>query len=117
MGMLRKPVQKFLYKQPNEVVVAKLNEEYPIDIRNLQFIVNSIHRKYPKLPKSKINAIIVASFESMRELLIQGYTLAMYEIYNEMKLYVQKQTNKNRDLAFTFKATPSLHLRKGKIDD
>lgn len=114
----RKPPKKFIYKMSNHDVVEKLNHERPISLYNFQEIIDGIHQKYPMYSKNKIKMVVEAAIESMRELLIQGNILSIYEIFHEMKLsyHKVKKTKQSKPIIKIY-ATPNKKMRKFNTDD
>lgn len=78
----------FFFKDLSHEQVASLfNNEYPVDIRHNEDLVNRIFAKYPLIDKSHISIIVKATFQSIRELLILGKILNFNGLLFDMKLF------------------------------
>jgi len=72
----------------HEQVIEFMNEEYPVNIRYNEDLINRIHTRYPILDKASISVIVKAIFQSMRELLLMGRILNFFNFFPDMKLFV-----------------------------
>lgn len=71
----------------NQEVVDHINEEYPVDLRFNEDLVNRIYARYSVIDKSKIAIIVKAVFQSFRELLILGKVLNFNGLFFDTKFH------------------------------
>lgn len=87
MGAKNKVDHEFHFRGISKEEFSKgINEEYPIEIRQLEPIIDRIHQKYPLIDKVQISLIVRAVFESIREFLILGYVINFNKFLTDMKL-------------------------------
>jgi len=87
MAPKKKVDQEFHYLEiSKEEFRDAVNEEFPIEIRQLESIIDRIHHKYPLIDKTQISLIVRAFFESLRDFLILGYEINFNKLLTNMKL-------------------------------
>lgn len=83
-----KSVKPFYFKDLNhQQVVDQLNDEYPINIKYNEELVNRIYEKYPLIDKTRISIIVKAIFQSFRDLLVLGKVLNFNNLFFDAKLH------------------------------
>ena len=83
----KKADQEFHYLEiSKEEFRDQVNESFPIEIRQLEPIIDRIHHKYPLIDKTQISLIVRAVFESLRDFLILGYEINFNKLLTNMKL-------------------------------
>lgn len=70
----------------NQDMVDLLNNEYPINIKYNEDLINRICIKYPTLNKVEISIIVKSVFQSFRDLLILGKVLNFNNLLFDGKL-------------------------------
>jgi hypothetical protein len=84
----QKIVKPFFFKDLNhQDVVDLLNSEFPINIRHNSNIIDRIHSKYPFISKYEISMIVIAVFQSMRDLMVLGKVLNFNNLFFDTKLH------------------------------
>lgn len=72
-----------------------LNKSHPINFKKYNFI-NKIHDKHPILSKEDIALVVKAIFETIRENIIEGYSVTIKHLFNEFRLsLINKKNLKN----------------------
>lgn len=83
-----KTVKPFFFKnQSHQEVVNLLNDDYPINIKHNEDLVNRIYERYPFIEKSEVSIIIKTFFQTMRDLLILGKVLNFNNLFFNTKLH------------------------------
>lgn len=67
-------------------MVDLLNEEFPINIKYNEDLIDRICSKYPLLNKVQISIIVKAVFQSLRDLLVLGKILNFNNLLFDTKL-------------------------------
>lgn len=84
----QKVVKPFFFKdKTHQDIILEVNKSLPIYFKDHEDIINRIHKKYPLISKSDISLIVIAIFESIRELLILGKVLNFNKIFFDTKFY------------------------------
>jgi hypothetical protein len=87
----RKP---FVFRdKTNKEVSDLINEKYPISIRHIERIINSIHIKYPIASKTEISIVVKTFFEIIRENIILCNFISLFPIINNLRLTFFKKSN------------------------
>jgi len=87
---MKKPkiVKPFFFKgKTHQEMVDLLNKELPINIRYNEKMINRIHARYPLISKSEISIIVLAVFQSFRDLLVLGDVLNLNNLFFDTKLF------------------------------
>jgi hypothetical protein len=85
---LPKRIREFYFKDlTREQVVQLMNEEFPINIKYNEDLVNRIHGRYPLIEKSEVSIIVKGIFQSFRDLLILGKVLNFNKVFFDAKLF------------------------------
>lgn len=79
--------KEFYFKNSKQELVDSLNKELPINIKNLEYLIDRIHTKYPIITKSEVSLIVRSTFEAIRDFLILGYIINFNKFIIDMKLY------------------------------
>lgn len=84
----QKVVKPFYFKDcSKQDVVDMLNNEYPINLKYNEDLVNRIHIRYPLISKTEVSIIVKAIFQSFRELLVLGKVLNFNTLFFDTKLF------------------------------
>ena len=82
-----KTVKLFYFKdKSHEDMVKLLNEEYPINIKYNEELVNRVYERYPLIDKSEVSLIIKYVFQSFRDFLFLGKVLNFNNLFFNTKL-------------------------------
>lgn len=71
----------------HQEVVDIFNDQYPIDLRYNEDLVNRVHKRYPILDKSSIALSIRSIFETIRDLLFLGKILNFHNLFFDTKMF------------------------------
>jgi hypothetical protein len=83
-----KKVKPFFFQDmDHQEVVDLLNEEYPINIKYNEDLVNRVHARYPLITKTEVSIIVKAVFQSFRDLLVLGKVLNFNNFFFKACLY------------------------------
>lgn len=83
-----KSVRPFYFKDlDHQEVVDQLNDEYPINIKYNEDLVDRVHAKYPLIDKTHTSIIIKSIFQSFRDLLVLGKVLNFNNLFFDAKLH------------------------------
>lgn len=83
-----KPVEPFYFKSlSKQDVIDMLNKDYPIKLKYNEDLIDRIHNRYPFINKTEVSIIVLAVFQSFRDLLILGKILSFNNFLFDMKLY------------------------------
>src|SRR5574337_1640130 len=98
---MKKPklVKPFFFKNlTHQQMVDKLNQEYPVNIKYNERLVNRVYTRYPLINKSEVSFIIRAVFQSLRDLLVLGNVLNFNGLFFDTKLHFFVHRRENRTL-------------------
>ncbi len=88
----------------------EINKSYPINFKKYNFL-NKVHEKHPLLQKEDIALVVKAIFETIRENVIEGYSINVKNLFNEFRLsLIKKKDFKN--LKINNRTVPSIRRRK-----
>jgi len=73
-----------------------LNSDLPLNLKELEIIIDEVSQKYPTLKKSEISLIIKCLMETLREQLLKGKVINIHEFLPNMKLYTFCKLRKNK---------------------
>lgn len=91
-----KTVKPFYFKDlSHEDMMELLNNEFPVNIKYNEDLVNRVAARYPLLDKSKIGIIVKAVFSSFRDFLVLGKVLNFNSLFFDTKLLFFKHREKN----------------------
>ncbi len=76
--------------------INDLNVDLPLNLKELEPAINIIARKYPILKKSEISLISKLFMEEIREQLLQGNSINIYDFLLNMKLYTYCKLRNNK---------------------
>jgi hypothetical protein len=65
-----------------------MNEDIPIDIKNLEELINKLSNRLPQFSKYEIANLVKYSFQFIRESLVLGVELKFLDLFNKMTLNV-----------------------------
>lgn len=83
-----KTSKSFYFKdKTHNNVIDLINTDFPISIEENEDLINRIYSRYPIINKSKISAIVILIFQSIRELLISGKILNFNNLFFDTKLF------------------------------
>lgn len=82
--------------------IQKIDIDLPLNLKNLEPIIGAIAKKYPLLKKSEISLIIRRFMEEIRDQLLQGNAVNIYDFLLNMRLYTYCKLQQNK-LAFNAK--------------
>lgn len=100
-----KTVKPYVFKElSHQDVVDLLNKESPINLKYNEDLVNRVHARYPLVNKSDIVLVIMATFQSLRDLLVLGKVLNFNNIFFDTKLFFFDHRRNDRIL-------PSLKIK------
>ena len=84
----QKTTRPFWFKDmTHKQMVDELNEEYPVNLRHNEDLVNRVHLRYPILDKTSISIIIKTVFQSFRDLMVLGSVLNFHKLFFDAKLH------------------------------
>lgn len=76
--------------------INDLNADLPINLRELQPIIDEISLKYPSLKKHEIALIVRSFMEEIRAQLVEGNQINIREFLFDMRLYTFAKLRKNK---------------------
>jgi hypothetical protein len=76
--------------------INTLNADLPLTLKELEPAIHIISQQYPLLKKSEVSLIIKTLMEEMREQLIQGNIIHIYNFLLNMNLYTFCKLRKNK---------------------
>jgi len=76
--------------------INDLNVDLPLNLKELEPLINIIVQKYPSLKKSEISIIIKTFMEEIREQLIHGNGIHIKNFLLNMKLYTFCKLRNNK---------------------
>jgi hypothetical protein len=80
--------KSFAFKnKSHRQVLDILNKEIPIQLNNVDLLINNIHMRYPLISKAEISLIVMATFQSFRDFLVMGKILNFKKIFFGIKLF------------------------------
>lgn len=83
-----KTVKPFAFKDlSHQEMVDQLNEDYPINLKFNEDLVNRVSARYSLIDKSEVGLIIKATFQSFRDLLVLGKVLNFNNLFFDAKLH------------------------------
>lgn len=86
--MHRKETMPFFFQgESHQEMVKKINDKLPIQMIELEEIINRVYNRYPLISKSEVTLIIKTVLEGWREILILGETLSLPNVIFNMKLH------------------------------
>lgn len=87
---MKKPkhVKPFYFKdKTHQQVLDEVNRDLPISLKYNSDLINRIHDKNPLIEKSDISKIVIAVFQSMRDLMVLGKVLNFNNLFFDTKLH------------------------------
>ena len=66
---------------------SSINQELPIKLKHLEKIIDNISKRYPSLHKSEIRLIVRQILETVREQLLLGDTIDIFDFLLQARLY------------------------------
>ena len=83
----KKTVVPFFFKdQSHQEVVDQFNNDYPVNLKYNEDLVNRVHARYPLIDKIQVSIITKAIFQSFRDLLVLGKVLNFNNLFFDCKL-------------------------------
>ncbi len=76
--------------------INDLNIDLPLNLKELEPVVNQIAQKYPLLKKSEISLVVKTFMEEIREQLLQGNNINIYGFLLNMNLYTYCKLRNNK---------------------
>ena len=64
-----------------------LNEEYPVNMKYNEELVNRIYDRYPLIDRASVSLIVKSIFQSFRDLLVLGKVLNFNNLFFDTKLH------------------------------
>jgi hypothetical protein len=84
----QKTTKPFWFKDmTHQQMVDKLNTDHPVNLKYNEDLVNRVHDRYPILDKTSISIIIMAVFQSIRDLMVLGKILNFNKLFFDAKLH------------------------------
>ena len=84
----QKTTSPFWFKgMTHQQMVNILNEEYPVNLKYNEDLVNRVYLRYPMLDRTSISIIIKAVFQSLRDLMVLGSILNFHKLFFDCKLH------------------------------
>lgn len=109
-------VKPFEYKDMSKTeVIDLINYDLPINLSEIEHILDKIQDRYPFLLKSEISYIVKGIFECLRGLLIMGKELNFNRLFFKTKFRFYSQIHKTRPsvyLRVSAMASPALRGKK-----
>jgi len=90
-------------------MVKIINKRYPIKLKELEGVIDSVHIRYPFLSKTEISIIVKTFFEMIRENLILGSIINFNKYFFDMKFFFSQWNKRTR---LTVKVTPPPFIRE-----
>lgn len=87
---MKKPkiVKPFFFQDmTHQEMVDQLNDEFPVNLKYNEDLIDRIHQKYPLLDKTQISYIVKAVFQSFRDLLVLQKVLNFNNLFFDAKLH------------------------------
>lgn len=112
--MKKKTVKPFYFKElSNEEVSKQLDEDYPINLKYNEELIDRIHAKYPYVSKTEVSIVVKSIFQSIRELLVCGKILNFNKLFFDAKLHFFGYRKDGHILpSLRVKVSTPPHLRK-----
>lgn len=109
---LKKLNYLFKYKSTNLLgKIKEINNNLPIKLKHNQDLIDRIHSQYPYLEKHEISTIVITTFSIIREILVSGDIINIYNLFFDVKFNFFK-ARKNADIAWrlrgNIKTAPNL---------
>lgn len=83
-----KTVAPFSFREESkQEVVDLLNQDYPVNLKYNEDLINRIHQKYPIISKTDVALIVKAAFQGIRDLLVLGKVLNFNTLFFDAKLH------------------------------
>lgn len=76
--------------------INDLNVDLPLNLKELEPVINKIAQRYPALKKSEISLIAKMFMEEVREQLVQGKSINIYNFLLDMRLYTFCKLRENK---------------------
>lgn len=73
-----------------------INKLLPLNLKNIEVIIDNVHQQYKTLTKHEITIIIRTMLETIRLLLITGNSLSIKELFSNMHLINYNQNIKSK---------------------
>jgi hypothetical protein len=84
----QKVVKAYYFKElSKQDMVDLVNEEFPINIKYNEDLIDRIYARYPLIDKYKVSIIVKTLFQSMRDLLVLGKVLNFNSLFFDTKLF------------------------------
>ena len=87
---MKKPkvVKPFGFKDmSHQEMVDLLNQEYPVNLKYNEQLIDRICIRYPFITKTQVSIIVKAVFQSFRDLLVLGRILNFNNLFFDAKLH------------------------------
>ena len=97
----------------NQEMIKRVNTKFPIQMIELEDLINRVYVRYPLISKSEITLIIRAVFEGWREILILGKTLSLPNVFFNMSLHFFAHMRKLLHPALKIRLGSSALIKKG----
>lgn len=70
-----------------------IKTKFPISIKHIDHILDAVYERYPYISRSKIASIVVAFFETMRDVLITYKSISISNFVSKMRLISFNRNN------------------------
>lgn len=96
--------------------INNLNADLPLNLRELEPVINEIVKKCPLLKKSEISLIVKCFIEELREQLVKGKIINLKDLLMNMQLYTFCKL-KNNKLMFNTRVqvTTPRHIKNANV--
>lgn len=85
---LKKLKNIFRFKERSlEDKVKEVNSLFPINLKYNEELIDRIYEQYPYIEKHEISNIVLTTFSIIRECLIMGDIINIYNLFFNMKLF------------------------------
>lgn len=86
--VLKKLKNMFRFKGKSfDEKIKEVNSSIPINLKYNEDLVNRIYDQYPYIEKHEISNIVLTTFSIIRECLIRGDIINIYNLFFNMKLF------------------------------
>lgn len=75
----------------------------PLNLKNMEQIIDNIAKRYPTLSKIDISIITKAFLEELREAVLNGKDVCIFDFVSHMRLYTYCKINNYNKLGFLAK--------------
>lgn len=84
----QKTTRPFWFKNlTHQQMVDHLNDQYPINLKYNEDLVNKVYSRYPIVDKTTVSIVVKAVFQTIRDLMVLGKILNFNKLFFDAKLH------------------------------